>query len=95
MDHFLPRLEALRSSLTTMKTDSYKVDEGYSEDTRSQDGSESSTRLDGGVGHDAGAGGIHLNGSAAVILEDLVRGLGEAERSGRVARVPPSNVQHC
>lgn len=87
MDHFLPRLEALRSSLTTMKTDSYKVDEGYSEDTRSQDGSESSARLDGAIGNDAGDGGIRLNGSAAVILENLIRGLGEVERSGMVARL--------
>ena len=82
MDPFRPHSEALRNYSSTLmrpKMDSYKVDEGYSEDTRSQDGSETSMKpelSDGRVSM------VHSQPSVTAQLADLVRGLGEHERSG-------------
>ncbi|KAL2040834.1 hypothetical protein N7G274_006292 [Stereocaulon virgatum] len=71
--------EALFSQLTTpnLKMDpSYKVDEGYSEDTRSQDGFESPMSIEPGS---YGALASQM-GSGSVLLSDLMA-LSETERS--------------
>lgn len=81
--------QALFSQLTTpnVKMDpSYKVDEGYSEDTRSQDGLESPMSIEPGS---YGALASQM-GSGSVLLSDLMA-LSETERSGKLHR---SRV-HC
>jgi hypothetical protein len=65
---------------------SYKVDEGYSEDTRSQDGLESPMSIEPGS---YGALASQM-GSGSVLLSDLMA-LSESERSGELRR---SQV-HC
>ena len=84
MDHFHPNVETLRSfsaSIIPAKLDLYKVDEGYSEDTRSQDGSEQSAMMD---MREARDGSLHAQATLAASLEHAVRGLSEYERSGMI-----------
>ena len=63
--------------LMQSKLESYKVDEGYSEETRSQDGSESSMRLGARPG-----GEDSLHQAQGPNFEDYIRGLSEYERGG-------------
>ena len=60
---------------------SFKVDEGYSEETRSQDGSSSPGDLD--LGH---ADMASMVIPAMVGLPEWVRALNEADRSGTIAQ---------
>lgn len=59
------------------KLEPYKVDEGYSEETRSSDGSESSMRLDLPKG-----GEEMMQPPLSASFEHLIRGLSEYERGG-------------
>ena len=93
MYHFQSNVESLRtfsSPVMSTKLDSYRVDEGYSEDTRSQDGSEPPILMD---MHEGGRdGSLHLQPSMAATIEQAVRGLSEYERSGMPPRVTPSTM---
>ena len=59
----------------------YKLDEGYSEDTRSEDGSESSLRIDTG-----GSSVAHGHRSLGASIEDALQGLNAIEKSGMLRR---------
>ncbi|KAG8530921.1 uncharacterized protein KY384_004278 [Bacidia gigantensis] len=82
MDPFNPHIDGLPGFSSTMmrpKMDPYKVDEGYSEDTRSQDGSESSMKLD---IRDHSSTTMRTQPPVEAHFADFIRGLGEHERSG-------------
>ena len=68
----------LGRSLIAKMESSYKVDEGYSEETRSQEGMDEAMRIDTG---DEGA--IFDQFPLSVGLQDAVLALGENERRGK------------
>lgn len=63
---------------------SFKVDEGYSEDTRSQDGLESPMRVE------AAAPEQVMPAPVVASLPEGIMALNEVERSGRAYCVPPN-----
>ena len=77
------------------KLEPYKVDEGYSEETRSSDGSESSMRLDLPKGAEE-----MMQPPLSASFEHLIRGLSEYERSGGSILFPSesrllTSSRHC
>ena len=68
---------------------SFKVDEGYSEDTRSQDGLESPMRVE------AAAPETIMPAPVIASLPEGIMALNEAERSGRTHRVAPDACFQC
>ena len=80
MDPYGPSSAKIRQfsgNMLQTKLEPYKVDEGYSEDTRSSDGSESAMRLDLQKG-----GEEMMQPPLSANLENLIRGLSEYERGG-------------
>ena len=70
---------------------SFKIDEGYSEDTRSLDDVDSPMKLEPGVNE---TNGVSMP-MAASSLSDGVMVLNEAERSGMLPRDPHPSIPHC
>ena len=64
--------------LSGVRADPYKIDEGYSEGTRSQEGLDSPMRLDGNEDSS-----LDTRLPPGLSLQDAVLGLSEAERKGR------------
>ena len=82
MDHFKPSYGSLASITGTAlrnKMEAYKVDEGYSEDTRSQDGSEASVQLN---ARDDDDSLMQLQSPLVANIDEALRGLSEIDRSG-------------
>ncbi|KAL8666096.1 MAG: hypothetical protein Q9168_007565 [Polycauliona sp. 1 TL-2023] len=60
---------------------SSKIDEGYSEDTRSQDGADSPMRMD-----SVGDASLQQSWSSTAGVSHQIMSLGEAERSGTIPK---------
>ena len=65
--------------IAAIETTPFKGDEGYSEDTRSQDG-------DSSLGIDVRTSGMGGSGSTLLGLSDVALSLDEADRSGKNSR---------
>ena len=80
MDPYGPSSAKIRQfsgNMLQTRLEPYKVDEGYSEDTRSSDGSESSMRLDPRKMDDK-----MMQPPVGADFENLIHGLSECKRGG-------------